>query len=58
MHKVSSEINFEEISSLTKTIIPPPCSFLSLRKDVANPGILNWSTGNDSSNLVYDMNKM
>ena len=55
IHEVLSEINFEEISSLTKTI---PCSFLSLQKGAVNPGILNWPTGNDSSSLVTDMTKM
>ena len=58
MHKVSSEINFEEIFSLTKIRIPLPCSFLSLRQGVVKPGTLNWPTGNDSSSLVSDMTKM
>ena len=46
--KVSLEITLEGISSLTKTVIPPPNSFRSHRKGDVKPGILNWPSGNDS----------
>ena len=52
---VSADKKLTGISSLIKTIIPPPCWSRSRRKREVYPGIRNRPTGNDSSSLVSEI---
>ena len=49
--------SLEGISSLTKSIKPPPCAVLSILYGGVNPSKINWFKGNVSSNFVSDISK-
>ena len=52
----SNEKSLDGISPLTKTIMPPPNCSRSQRNGVENPGILNWSSGNEFPSFANDQN--